>query len=1018
MPCRNIEEVINVTAVSVIVKGEIINHGILSKPNALHSTIKLIDALQARMEQVIESTTTEPKAKKQRTGRPSKAQASKIPARKCFRALTDDLKELIERLPGDLKNIEGFFVDRDALMFAHVVSLRKTNDYGVGRLYPVSEDGIPPLIQLPGLVRTACMSFRRSLMCWLPDTIEFDQKTSHLTIMHWLMLQAGKDSFQVSWMQDIINYSDAVRRDIASHYLEDSNAILTKDLVDRMTTANGLQLTTPAIIEKYIQGKERTLNPCPVKTAKRMVNGVLYGQSLEAALTENGVVIKNGNEHHPLIVKLRDAVKELPSLIPKIDPLLEKLFGISWLSCGLASKDEKGPRAAGQLALLCQTIESAITENAVEVAKMLGMVPALYAYDGFYTISTGGSEMVNVVTSAIRASTKDKFTIEMAYDTKGKDPLIIGTGTLKRPDKHRLEREIHDVCSMRMEVDADFDPKFIKGAYDILALAGHGSFDDPENSQAIDSLAVYASKFFVHNTGPAGMYTRIKWDPIIPGDIINTYLIGRNSLGEIAHLKFIDYSGAEKMWLEVLDSRLPYQCGFAILPSSDAYNLRPLKRAFGEPSRATTDFTFSTKRECKVVRDFFKQDITYPQPTDSETDLLAILHLEYTLCGYDVEALVFLHRLIATRISRLHEKIPIIVQCSSAIQGIGKNTFFEKFIGRLILGDIRNKFELCGGVGDHEPVLSYLVSQSAMVGARFNGYEAGLNLIVYDECARISDKATQSQFKAKTTCDVISIEEKFKEVTQAVNMVLSVFLSNYPVSLSVEPGCRRNFLIRVSDFAPRQNVDQTKKLHDIIDRPETRWMYYRHLMTCNNIPQDLNALQREIPLTDHKVAMMAVSDDLVNGIVSALASHPVAETRRHLVFSKRVILEALKSSNPSIHIKWDTLSTRLVGSMVGPMQRHDDVWDVKPEGLRPDFQESELHIPPAKLFGMDFSTVIAAHKAAQASTTAFTSKAPADIRDAFKRFVNEAIPALGKVFTLDVPKMQEAASKSAWLFGI
>jgi hypothetical protein len=194
-------------------------------------------------------------------------------------------------------------------------------------------------------------------------------------------------------------------------------------------------------------------------------------------------------------------------------------------------------------------------------------------------------------------------------------------------------------------------------------------------------------------------------------------------------------------------------------------------------------------------------------------------------------------------------------------------------------------------------------------------------------------------------------------------------------------------------------------------------MYYRHLSTCNNIPADLNALQRDIPLTDHKVAMMAVSDELVNGIVATLASHPVAETRRHLVFSKRVILEALKASSPQSHIGWDTLSTRLVGSMVGPMQRHDDVWDVKPEGSRSDFQESELHIPPARLFGMNFSTVIAAHKAAQESATTFMARAPGDIKEAHRRFVYEAIPAIGKVFALDVAKMQQVAlqSQSLWL---
>ena len=1017
MPVRTIVETINVSAVSIIVKGEIVDHCILSKPNALHSTIKLVDALHGLMEKIVNESNAsqEPKPKKAKVGRPCKTSTRSSPEKKPFMDLVDDVVDMIHRLSSTDDKIDGFFLQDKCLMYAHAVVLRKTNSYNVGRLYPTSTDGVPPLIQLPTLVRTACMSSRQSLMTWLPKAVEFDQKTSHLTIMHWLMLQAGKPARDIAWMKDIVLNSDAIRRQVAEHYLEDSNAILARDLTDRMTTTSGLQLTTPAIIAKYIEGKTRELRPCPVKTAKRMINGILYGQSLEAALTQNGVVIKDGDKHHEVILKLRDAIKELPSLIPRINTTIEHLFGVSWEACGLASKMNKGPSSPGQLALLCQTIESAITERACDVAIRIGMTPVLYAYDGFYVEASGPT---SPATLAMMDDARSHFSIDMAFDQKTSDLLTVGHGNLSRPEKHRLEREIHEICSLRMEVDSDFDAGFIKGAYDILALAGHGSFEDPENAQMVDTLSVYASKFFVHNTGPAGMYTRIKWDPIIPCDIINTYAITRNSLGELAHLKFKDYLNADKMWLEVLETRLPYQCGFATMACSRGYNIAPLKRNFSEPSRATTDFTFSTRRECKVVRDFFNENATYPQPEDSDDDLLVLLQLEYTLCGYDIDAFVFLHRLIATRLKRLHEKIPIIVQCSSATQGIGKNTFFEKFIGRLLLGDIRNKFEISGGVGDHEPVLSYLVSQSGMVGGRFNGFEAGLNLIVYDECARISDKATQNQFKAKTTSDVISIEEKYKEVTQTVNMVLSVFLSNYPVSLSVEPGCRRNFLIRAADIAPRQNVDQTKHLHDVIDKPATRWMYYRHLMTCNNIPGDLNALQRDIPLTDHKIAMMAVSDDLVNGIVSTLAGHRVAEHHKKLVFSKRVILEALKASNPSQHITWDMLSTRLVGSMVGPMQRHDHVWDVKPEGLRPDFEDSDLHIPPAKLFGMDFSTVIAAHKSAQMASNIATSRAPSDINDAFERFDKDAIPAIGKVFIIDVPKMQEAAARSRSLFGL
>jgi hypothetical protein len=67
---------------------------------------------------------------------------------------------------------------------------------------------------------------------------------------------------------------------------------------------------------------------------------------------------------------------------------------------------------------------------------------------------------------------------------------------------------------------------------------------------------------------------------------------------------------------------------------------------------------------------------------------------------------------------------------------------------------------------------------------------------------------------------------------------------------------------------------------------------------------------------------------------------------------------------------------------------------------------------------MDFSTVIAAHKSAQMASNIATSRAPSDINDAFERFDKDAIPAIGKVFIIDVPKMQEAAARSRSLFGL
>jgi hypothetical protein len=1005
-------ETINVSAVSAIIKAEIIDQGIISKPSALYSTIKLVKGLSDIMSNLLgdDESDSEPKTKKRRVGRPKKTdqQSASPGSGKNFRELVNEMRAKIETTTSF--KLANFYISEGSLMYTHQVLLSKTNDYNVGRMYAASDDGVPPLIQLPGIVRNVCMSNKRSALSWGPTVVEIDQKTCHLTIMHWLMLQAGKDPMSVAWMREIIVNSDEVRRDIADFYLEDSNAVYARDLLERMTTAAGVKLVTPQTVAKFMANKTKTLRPCPVKTAKRMINGILYGQGMDAVLTDNCVIFKSGTTHHPTLIRLRDAVLELPTLMPGIDNLLEERFNVSWVGCHLAGKAGEDQRPPGQLALLCQTIESAITMRAMESCRMQGLTPVLYAYDGFYVeLPKGmGMSILSQRTAALASETLQAFSIAMAFDMKNLDPLVIGTGALQRPEKFRFEREMHDVCQLRMETDADFDPDFLQGAYDIMALSGYGDTKASTSKQAMDSLAVYASKFYLHNAGTAGMYTRVRWDPVITGDIINTYAIGKNSLGELAHAKFTDALGVERSWLEVLESRLPYQCTFTILASSAGYNIKPLKRVFGEKAHATTDFTFSLRRECKILRDNFGKPLEYPQSGDSDVDLLILLHLEFTLCGYDTGAFVFLHRLIATRLARLHEKIPIIVQCSSATQGIGKNTFFEKLVGRLLLGDVRNKFEL-NGENDDEPVLAYVVSQSSMVGGRFNGFEAGLNLIVYDECARISDKSTQNQFKAKTTSDIISIEKKYQEVTQTVNMALSVFLSNYPVSLAVEPGCRRNFLIRVCDFAPRQTLEQTMRLHKTIENPATRWAFYRHLMTCNAIPQDLNELQRDIPLTDHKVAMMATADELTTGIVAVLATHPVCEKlKKSMVFSKRVIMEALKVSNPNNHAGWDSISTRLVSAMVGPMQRHDKVFDMAPDANRPiQFRDLALMTPPGRLHGMDFGPALAAHSAGLAS--AQVSRAPGNVQEARARFIDEALPALAGMFTMNLSKLQELA---------
>lgn len=896
----------------------------------------------------------------------------------------------------------------------------------MGRFYAYSSDDIVPIIQLPRLVRSICMSRKLSIFTREAAVTEIDQCACHVTIMHHLLcLLEPTNVQQFDWVREIVDDSETVRNSVAEHYEIDCFALTVREMMERFTTVDGSQLLTLDHVTAYVTSHPpaQTRVPCTAKIAKRILNGVIYGQGLAAVLSENNIIIKNGTTHHPLVVNLSKVVRTLPKRLSTIDDQLSAKFNVSWEMCMHVAHGADNIEVSA-LSLLCQTIETCITETMLKFATSTGLSVVVYAYDGIFVETARSTQIMPLQLTAMAYCIFATHGVAMRIASKIDPVLSPGSGPLALPAPDKFSRDIHEMCVIRTTLDHEYSRQFVNGVYELAFHSGirHLDCSTPTSQMLVNSLSMYVSKFFVHNSAMCGMFLNISYDPVIPDDIVDTTFMSSKHLGMQAVVTFRNLLVNEDMsWLQVLSLYIPRKCNFSHQPSAKNYNIVPLLRDYDEPPKALEHFVFSMRRECKVLRDnYTKPDRSYPQAGDNNNHLFLFLYLEYVLCGFDIEAFVFLHRVTAARFLHLHEKIPIIIQCSSAIQGIGKNTFFEKLLGRTMLGDALNRARasagMYNGLTPGEPCLSYLVSQTSMVGSRFNGFEAGLNLVIYDECARISDKGAQNQFKAKATNDLICVEEKFKEITQKINMALSVFMSNYNVSLMVEKGCRRNFLIRVADFYPRMSMEDTVALHKAIDTPESVWMFYRHLITCNDIPTSLDELQRDIPLTDHKVMMMALSDDLVSGVVATLATHPsikeIMKTSKEPIFiSKRLVLEALRVSSPSTNVLWATVVSKLQSVKVSGLRRAFSVWDIEQH-----FEKSTVfeQIPICQckqeaIFGMEFTDALMEYVETQEAVRN-SSRCPKTMSAANEQFIVAALPLLRKSFTFDLEALQVEAS--------
>ena len=941
---------------------------------------------------------------------------------------------MINHLSVDGAEAEPFEMDGDALVLVHNVKYAKNNACEIGRFYTEgSLRGVPTFLHMNSLVRNICMSRSVGQGEYKPTTIEIDQSCSNLVILLHILRLANDPAAE--WVNSIVLDPVSARTAVASAY-SISGDDRRKAQITNMFSIGGRPFIEQSVIDKVIADDVSDVAPCTIDIAKACITGVIYGQSYESMLATNSLIM-NSAEHSDVLVHLRTIMNRFADIISTVDAhVLIDNFGISWATCTRFA-DQLGKHANGNLSAISymlQTIEARITTTAMEACKDVLQGVCAYVFDGFYVDMPMNTAVDPEKIRDIQEKTKAELGMQtLIFCAKTQPCLKVCQGDLAiTQNVFRMRERIHEVVDIRMQMDVKFDRDFMFNIYTLLDINGAGCIDpmDDESKQTLQTLGMYLSKFVVHNSSQSGQYISISWDPVIPFHIISTGIITEKHRGEMAYLTFQPHNETKpKTWLEVLCSVLPTRVTFQHLAKPDGYNTDALRVPFGIKDHILTDFTFSLQRECKIRRDnYFLKDISYPQGIDNTAGLRllhTILKLEFILCGYDSKAFVFLHRLIAVRVTRINEMIPIIIQCSSAKQGVGKNTFFEKLIGRLMLGDISNRFSKDGSFSGSqsgcddllnaqslEPVLSVTYTASSMVGARFNETEAGKNLMIYDECAR-TDKTLQAQVKAKTTNPTLSVECKFKEVVMIMNMALSVFLSNYPISIPIEANCRRNFVIRVSDMAPKMSVGSLKRMHALIEAPLFRWMYYRHLSSCINIPDNLEDLQHDIPVTDHMRAMMAVSDEMVTGIITALSDHrDVASLPpgTRLVFTKNVIQEALFATSPNMrNVRWETITNRLVGSSVGPMTQTVGVIVLDPNREINQFTFDDralIHNPSQIKMGMDFTTAITAHRNSQAT---MMLNAPANLAAAHARYVNEALPLLRTAFPFDLAFLQQVA---------
>lgn len=228
-------------------------------------------------------------------------------------------------------------------------------------------------------------------------------------------------------------------------------------------------------------------------------------------------------------------------------------------------------------------------------------------------------------------------------------------------------------------------------------------------------------------------------------------------------------------------------------------------------------------------------DLSNDFQVNTEKIKFPLRHLREVLCDNNEVVFNYLLNWLAHIIQKPNQKMGIAVLCKS-IQGVGKNLFFESFIGKRIIG--KNHF--------------VNIADSNQVVGQFNSILERMIFTIVNELKSDGNIIKMSNYmKALITDETQKIEKKGMDAVYTNNYNNFVFLTNNHNVVNIELQDRRYLCIEASSRYIK-DIEYRTEMIEKLTSDDVALHFFHYLLQINIEDFDY----RNIPITPYKKQLM------------------------------------------------------------------------------------------------------------------------------------------------------------------
>jgi len=268
-----------------------------------------------------------------------------------------------------------------------------------------------------------------------------------------------------------------------------------------------------------------------------------------------------------------------------------------------------------------------------------------------------------------------------------------------------------------------------------------------------------------------------------------------------------------------------------------------------------------------------------------------LYHLKHVICNNDNRVYEFMLNWLAHIVQKPNDRMGIAILCKSD-QGIGKNLFFEKFIGDNLIGIHSACFEANQVVGKFNSLISdkmYIV---------INEIEAEGELI-----------KTSNKMKALITDKTQKLEKKGVDAIQINNYCNYVLLTNNNNVIKVEEGDRRYLCLEASSCKKGDSTYYKNLAKDADDIKIGECFF--HMLMKRDLSEFNPKSNNVIPMTDYKKELIYISKPKIKKWFEEYIEHQRTGTKLEYTIKIRELYQKFKESEYFNNSGFDTFQLQI-----------------------------------------------------------------------------------------------------------